>query len=422
MTLYDINGNKIIIESGSNSGSSGGTITLPATDIGLANLGGDLVDKVIDLEGEVEVVNLLDVSKVSVGQLQSNGNVGEMYPKFRTSDYIEVKAGQTYIAQTWDSMGNTSYDKVVLFDESKAPLKTITTSGGGGFRYAKFTPEVKGYARYCYNYKEDGSANPMMFIGKEKTYTFVPYNPNKLEPDAVYKYNISSKFRDMILRDVIPSNIYGKTVYMIGDSNSDNWTSAMGPKLAKRYNCTVKGYGKYGATWGDSNGIASTATGTAIGQYNAMIKDLGIDPTSYTLPENSVFLFMMGTNTATGGVGEVPESISSMTDDVSTDLGAANYILKRLKYYSRNATIGVFLPWCCNAVKKQGLIRLCEYYKIPYFDVEAIICGYEPTYKLERPDGTLVENNYITDGGNHLSQWGWDEFERIAHHWIAYEI
>lgn len=418
MILYDINGNKIVVE----SEGSGETTTPSATNIGLANLSDELVDKVIDLEGEVEIVNILDVSKVSVGQLSTSGGVNSVYTAFRTSDFVEVKSGQTYIAQTWDTLGNTSYDKVVLYDENKVPLKSVATAKGTGIRYAKFTPEVKGYARYCYNYKEDGSANPMIFIGNKVTNVFVPYNPNKLEPDAAYKYNISSKFRDMILRDVVPSNIYGKNVYMIGDSNSDNWASGTAKKLEQRYNCTVKGYGKYGATWGDSNGITSTATSTAIGQYNTMISDLGIDTTEYTLPANSVFLFMMGTNTATGGVGEVPESISSMTDDVSTDLGAANYILKRLKYYSRNATIGVFLPWCCNAQKKQGLIRLCEYYKIPYFDVEAIICGYEPTNNLERPDGTKVENNFITDGGNHIGTWGWDEFERIAHHWIAYEI
>lgn len=432
-TLYDIKGNKIIIENNSNSGSSGGssgTITV-ATDVGFANMSADFLDKRI-AEGVVaEVVNILDVTKSVVGQLSGNGAINSAQSAQTTSDYIHVKGGQSYIAQSWDSTGNTSYDKVVIYDINKNPLETAVTKKSGDKRYATFTPAAEGYVRYCYN---TVATNPMVFMGSAITNTFVEYNPNKLEPDVAYEYSISSKFKDMILRDVVPSNIYGKNVYMIGDSNSDNWCSQLAPQLEAKYNCKVKGYGQFGASWG--YGRYQRDDGTWVypkpgyQQYDEMIADLGIDPNTLTLPDNSVFLFMMGTNTSTNGVGEITEPINKMSEDrtqeTGTDLSVANYILKRMKYFSRNSAIGVIIPWCCPEAKAEGLIKLCKWYKIPYININDILCDEQPFAEflstLQFADGKVPSQTFITDGGNHFAVWGKDEIERIIHHWIAYEI
>lgn len=388
MILYDINGNQIAV---------GGTVRL-------ANLSEEIVNKVIVVDENTSIYNLLDISKVSVGR---DGN--QYHTAFRTSDYIPVTAGQTYVAQTWDTSGNTGYDKVQLYDAEKAFVQTFKTSGNGTIRHAIFTPEVNGFIRYEYNYSE--TANPMVYIGMATTDTFVAYTGETLSGEI--KYEVASEFKGMVRRDVEPSNLYGKTVYIIGDSNADNWAGGKAKDLEKRYGCTVVGLAKYGATWATTGNATDTATSNAIGQWNAFVSAVGISEDEYLFPDNVVLLFMMGTNAGNG-------TFDATNEDVTTPGGAINYILKRAKYYGRNIPIGIFLPWCGS--NNDQLAKAAEYYKIPYFDIPAMVIDDTPTKGLTRPDGTTVSQNYFSDGGNHLSAWGWEMFKRIAHPWIAYEI
>lgn len=36
--------------------------------------------------------------------------------------------------------------------------------------------------------------------------------------------------------------------------------------------------------------------------------------------------------------------------------------------------------------------------------------------------GTTVQNDYFTDGGVHLSAYGWEKFRRVAENWMAYQV
>ena len=396
MSIYDINGN--VISSGGSSGK-----------VGLANLSSELVNEVMVIDENTPIINLLDVSKVTVGRDDHAGYTG-----YRTSDYIEVKAGYTYVAQSWDKTGNTSYDKVKLYDADKKYVQAFTTSGTGTIRYAIFKPTVNGYIRYTYTYSE--TANPMVFVGLKTTNTFVEYTGETVQGE--YFFEVASEFKDMIRRDVEPSNLYGKTVYVIGDSNGDNWSSGIAKsELAKRYGCKIKSYAKYGATWESSVGVDDTATSNAIGQWNAFVKEVGIN-SDYTVPNDVVLVFMMGTNC--GSKGEIGSPVSATSKDVSTAIGAENYILQQARYYLRNTSIGVILPWCGHT--NDELKKLCDYYKIPTFDLPSILCGDAPTSGLVRPDGTVVSQNYMTDGGNHFASWGAKAITRIMHPWIAHQI
>lgn len=393
--LYDIFGNPIAV-GGEFSGK-----------IGLADLSEEIINPVMVVD-ETVIINLLDLSKVSVGRIIS-GQLNSPYTDYRVSDFIPVSAGQTYVAQAWDTAGNTSYDRVELFDAGKSFVKTCKTSGNGTIRYCIFTPEVNGYARYCYKFRE--TANPMLFVGAATTGTFVAYNGDT--PTGQYNYYIAQKFKNMVRRDVEPSNLYGKRVFMIGDSNSDNWSNGKAKRLEKRYGCTVTGLGKYGAKWATDTDANDTSADNAIGQWNAFVEAVGIDGEAYTFPEDVVLLFMMGTN---GGSG----TFDADNEDVTTPGGAVNFILKRAKYYGRNIPIGIFLPWCGG--NNAELKKAAEHYKIPTFDIPAMIADDSVSSGLVRPDGTTVSQNYITDGGNHLAAWGWNAFERVAHPWIAYKI
>lgn len=406
MILYDARGNQIEVGGGAGSGGVAGKV-------GIADFSEEIVSKVIVVDENTEVVNQLDISKVETGRFETgtNTNFNKYYTGFRTSDYIPVRAGQTYVAQSWDTNGNTGYDSVVLYDVNKAPLKKLSTSGNttGTIRYCIFTPDYNGFARYAYTYTE--AANPMVYIGLVITDTFVEYTGETLTGEPMYK--IAADFKDMVRRDVEPSNLNGKTVYMIGDSNSDNWSNGTAKELEKRYGCTVVGLGKYGAKWATTTDTTDTDVSNAIGQWNKFVSIVGINEDEYLFPDDVALLFMMGTNAGCG-------IFDATNEDVTTPGGAINYILKRAKYYGRKIPIGVFLPWACTT--KDQLKAAAEYYRIPYFDIASIIADDTPTKGLTRPDGSVVSQNYITDGGNHLAANGWEMFKRIAHPWIAYEI
>lgn len=402
--LYDIHGNPIAV------GGGGGSVS---GEVGLANLSEEIINEFVVVDENTPIYNILDISKVSVGRFDGTTLNGG-YTEYRTSDYIPVSGGQTYVAQAWDTRGGGYHDCIMLYDADKKFIQKATTKASGTIHYCIFTPEESGYIRYCYYHT--ATANPMVYVGIATTDTFVEYTGKTLSGEVMY--GIAGKFKDMIRRDVEPSNLYRKTVYIIGDSNADNWVGGTSDYLEKRYGCKVVGLARYGATWETANGETDTALSNAIGQWNAFVSEVGISEDGYLFPDDVVLLFMMGTNC--GNAGNMTDNVKDLAEDVSTAVGAQKYILRRAKYYGRNIAIGVFLPWC--GATNEALAKIADYYKIPTFDIPAMVIDDTPTAGLTRPDGTTVSQNYFSDGGNHLSSWGWEMFKRIAHPWIAYEI
>ena len=401
MAIYDVNGNAIISESDA-----------------------DIFDKVYEVD---TIVNLLDRSKSTEGRMQSPPNINPYSTGVEVSDFIYVYASNTYVCQVNDTTGKLGNDKIFFYDTSKTYLRTesVGYSTTGQYHYMYYTPKETGYIRYQYR-SEETNPNPMVFLGKVYTTTYVPYTSGYDALDLSEYYNVANaSFTNILQRDYLRNNLYGKTVYWFGDSNSDNWASGYSASFNDRFGCTVKSYGSYGAHWADNTGTGNTATGriSAIGQFNEFLGDCEIDESTYLFPEDSAFFFMMGTNSGEV-IGEIPEGgVGAITDEsCETDVSAMNYILKRMRYYGRNHPLGVFLPWSCSGTKREALIAICEYYCIPYFDIPAMIPDYLKTKGLVRPDGTTVQNDYFTDGGVHLAVYGWAKFQRIAEFWMAYQV
>lgn len=399
MAIYDIDGN--VISSG--DGDS------------------NLLTKVYK---QSKVINLLDRTKSTIGRM-SGETINPAQTGVEVSDYIRVYAQNTYVCQVNDTTGKLGIDGVFLYSLSKSYIRQDNRgySTNGTYHWIVYTPQEDGYIRYQYS-RQEASPNPMVFMGDALSTTYVAYTGESLD-FSDYTNHITSEFRGILQEDYLKNNLFGKTVYWFGDSNSDNWASSDHRyAFTQRYGCKVKSYGTYGAHWGDNTGagVAATDRLSAIGQYNEFLGDCPISTDTYLFPDDSAFFFMMGTNSA-NTIGELPAGgVGAITDETcENDVSAMNYILKRMRYYGRKHPLGVFLPWSCGGVKREALIAICNYYCIPYFDIPAIIPDYLKTKGLVRPDGTTVSNDYFTDGGVHLATYGWAKFARIAEPWMAYQ-
>lgn len=402
MAIYDVNGNSV---------ASGG-----GTDDSL------IFDKVYE---QSAVINLLDRSKSTIGRMQSPPTVNTSVSGSEVSDFIQIFANNTYVCQVNDTTGKLGIDQIFYYNSAKTYIRkeSITCYTDGTYHWIVYTPEDSGYMRYQYA-NTDTTPNPMVFIGSELSTVYVAYTDGIIDKTNYY-YKSNSMFRNVLQRDYLQNNLYGRTVYWFGDSNSDNWASSEQCKaFQKKFGCTIKSYGRYGAHWSDAeNGTAASGRNSAIGQYNEFLTDCAIDASTYLFDSNAAFFFMMGTNSGTN-IGELPAGgVGAIEDETcQNDVSAMNYILKRMRYYGRNHPLGVFLPWSCVGTKREALIAICEYYCIPYFDIPAMIPEYTHTKGLERPDGTTVSNDYFTDGGVHLATYGWEKFRRIAENWMAYQV
>lgn len=413
-TLYDGKGNEISID-------GGGTTPTPTPTAS----GDKIYDKVMEPN---KIINLLDRTKSTEGRMQVPPTINPNIKQCEVSDYIEVMANNTYVAQVWDAKGKLGVEKIVRFDKEKNYLsdEQVVINQQDSIHYIVYKPDENGYIRFQYavNISETVlDANPMFFIGSSVSSEFVAYTGEEINMSN-YHHTINSEFRNVMLRDYLTNNLYGKTIYWFGDSNSDNWASSTQRlNFEKKFGCKVRSYGTYGATWGDAtDGVNSTSLKNANGQWNKFLSEVEIDASTYLFPKDSAFFFMMGTNS--GPLGEMPENgVGAITDESgTTDISAMNYILKRVRYYGRNHPIGVFIPWECSGAKKEALIAICEYYAIPYFDITTFVPPYTHTKGLIRPDGTTVQNDYFTDGGVHLSAYGWEKFRRVAENWMAYQV
>lgn len=411
-TLYDGKGNEISV-------NGGGTTPVPTPT---PNVSSEIFDKVIVPN---KIINKLDLTKVESGVMQVPPDVNHYLKNSEVSDYIQVKASNTYVAQYLNSDGKDMSEKIFKYDSEKKYTDTpsLELFANGTVHWYLYTPESDGYIRFQYRTDKADNPNPMFFLGDKISEDYIEYSSEEIDESNFY-YTVNKNFKNILQRDYLQNNLYGKTIYWFGDSNSDNWASSTQRRdFEKKFGCKVRSYGTYGATWGDAeNGVNSTQMIRANGQFNKFLSEVEIDSADYTFPKDSAFFFMMGTNTGT--VGNMPEGgVGKITDETcTTDISAMNYILKRIRYYGRKQPIGVFIPWCIQADNREQLIKICEYYRIQYFDLTTFIPEYTRTKGLVRLDGSTVQNDYFTDGGVHLSANGWEKFRRVAENWMAYQV
>lgn len=200
--------------------------------------------------------------------------------------------------------------------------------------------------------------------------------------------------------------IYGKHVWIIGDSNTQYNLSAIQSLFEDDYGCTFTSYATAGFPWGTENG-ENTTDNSAVGQLNRICAQAEDLEGEYFAEDKHIFLFMMGTNATSGGNGS-----ESTADDVSTCYGAMNYCLNKISRYARAGNaVGVIIPLEINATDKENQIALCKKYAIPYIDLMT-------EARIYQDHGS----NYITDGGNHMAGNGILHWKRIIGKWVAYAI
>lgn len=200
--------------------------------------------------------------------------------------------------------------------------------------------------------------------------------------------------------------IYGKHVWMIGDSNTQYNLSHIQSLFEDDYGCEFTSYAVAGFAWGttDSANGFNTTDDSAIGQINRICSHA--EETEYFAQDKHIFLFMMGTNSSSGGSG------NASTNDASTAYSAMNYCFNKISRYARGGNVvGVIIPLEINATDKENQIALCKKYAIPYIDLMTEARIYQDQGK-----------NNLTDGGNHISGNGVLHFKRIIGKWVAYQI
>ena len=200
--------------------------------------------------------------------------------------------------------------------------------------------------------------------------------------------------------------IYGKKVWIVGDSNTQYNISAIQSLFEDDYGCEFESYATAGFPWGTANG-KDTTDNSAVGQINRICAKAENVDAEYFEANKHIFLFMMGTNATSGGSGD-----STTSNDVSTCYGAMEYCFNKISRYARGGnTIGVIIPLEIGSTDKENQIALCKKYAIPYIDLMTEARIYQDNGK-----------NTITDGGNHISGNGVLHFKRIIGKWVAYCI
>lgn len=212
---------------------------------------------------------------------------------------------------------------------------------------------------------------------------------------------------DLLVRK-INNPIYGKHVWIVGDSNTQYNLSSIQSLFEDDYGCEFTSYATAGYAWGTTdtaNGF-DTTDNSAIGQINRICSQAEYVDSEYFEEDKHIFLFMMGTNQSSGGSGD------ANTNDASTCYASMDYCFNKISRYARvGNAVGVILPLCINETDKQNQITLCKKYAIPYIDLMTEVRIYSDGGK-----------NYLTDGGNHISSNGILHWKRIIGKWVAYCI
>ena len=203
--------------------------------------------------------------------------------------------------------------------------------------------------------------------------------------------------------------IYGKHVWLIGDSNTQYNLSAISSLFIDDYGCEFTSYATAGYAWGttDTENGFDTTDNSGIGQLNRICAQAeNATDGEYFAQDKHVFLFMMGTNASSGGSGD------ASTNDPSTAYSAMSYCFNKISRFARvGNAIGVIIPLEINTTDKENQIALCKKYAIPYIDMMT-------EARVYQDHGT----NYITDGGNHMAANGLLNWKRIIGKWVAYCI
>lgn len=202
--------------------------------------------------------------------------------------------------------------------------------------------------------------------------------------------------------------IYGKHVWLIGDSNTQYNLDAIKSLFVDDYGCEFTSYATAGYAWGttDTDNGFDTIDNSAIGQLNRICAQAENVEIELFEQNKHIFLFMMGTNQSSGGYGD------ANTTDASTCYSAMKYCFEKISRYARAGNaVGVIIPLEINATDKTNQMALCEKYAIPFIDLMT-------ECRIYQDKGT----NYLTDGGNHMASNGILHWKRIIGKWVAYQI
>lgn len=202
--------------------------------------------------------------------------------------------------------------------------------------------------------------------------------------------------------------IYGKHVWLIGDSNAQYQTESIKSLFEDDYGCVYTSYATAGYGWGtvDTENGYNTMDRSGIGQLNTILAQAEDTELELFDEDKHIFLFMLGTNASSGGSGD------ASTDDPSTCYSAMKYCFEKISRYARNGNaVGVIIPVWINSTDKENQIALCKKYGIPCIDLMT-------EARLYDDHGT----NFILDGGNHWAGNGVKHWKRIIGKWVAYQI
>ena len=421
MALYDIHG-KVI-----SSGGSGGTSE-------------HFVEK---------TVNMLNPADFTYGKQWANNSWWNPSEKYFYVD-VPVEYGKTYYCNLTEkpcaTKGTTEYlaNGAVNFDGLNAD--GVFVSGGisanqsvagfdsqgarilNNYTIISVTSEqvktVRIYGLIEYSLTVHGSYNGMFsdeytapnFNAYGIEYLGYAYGNNLYELDSNAYLALMEKMEDddratemLDYKGLKPNPIYGKKVWIVGDSNTQYALTIIEPLFVDEYGCEFTSYAKAGHAWGttDSANGFNTTDNSGIGQLNRICAQAEYaNDGEYFAEDKHIFLFMMGTNSSSGGSGNAD------TNDPSTAYSAMEYCFRKISRYARvGNAVGVIIPLEINQTDKENQIALCKKYAIPYIDLMTEVRVYQD-------NGT----NYLTDGGNHMAANGVKHWKRIIGKWVAYQI
>ena len=379
------------------------------------------------------LINLLDGKTTKVGYTFSNGAGGETNNTNCTIYYnIPVEQGKTYClfgrnttqangryycaynasgtvtggGSEWTN-GNSASSKTITVDGTSYSYLAIKIADGVTTKLSLCllnSAEVKAFTVFDPKYLFEENS-PTYGTELHETNT-LPFVRDQLTPSILssVQESIDSAVADAVKK---ANPIYGKHVWMIGDSNAQYPMAQFKALFEDEYGCVYSSYAVAGMAWGTtSSDGASTTDNSAIGQLNRICA-LAEDTTNELFAENKhIFLFQMGTNASSGGSG------SASVTDYSTAYTAMDYCFNKISRYARAGNaVGVIVPIKINTTDKANLIALAKKYAIPCIDLMTEARIYED-----------YGANYILDGGNHLAANGVLQWKRIVGKWVCYQI
>lgn len=361
-----------------------------------------------------------DDTEVVAYEIPING-IGTYYTNImaRTSNYNDTTKGRLLVLDAEKNvLDNVNLLPTVLTGHDSTGIGIYDTKG-----IFEITNESAKYLRLCKTstmMPENPNINTEGYDFLEVEKHFLKLTDNyditrlaKQLSTGIMK-NIDNSIDSKILEQVgKPNNLYGRRVYMIGDSNMDNWNSANRELFENRYGCTVTSFASYGATFEvtEEEDNTTTARHSAIGQWNLLLQKEPIDQEALMLPEDIAIFFMMGTNCSNKGTTTDRDNVN-----IQTALGAMEWLFTQVSYYCRgDIPVGVILP-VQSGVGHENIIWSAERHGFPYIDIEKHCRQIQ-----DNVNGSIKPESFIVTG-NHIATHGWKHFRRIVHNWMAYQV